>query len=373
VKISDKGAIPEETFTFTMVPATTDSITKDKTDYNINDKSGNVSVEPGVALGTGKDTLTYKYESTDASKAVNNKVTKDDQSFDLTGVTFDHAGVYRYYITETPPEKVEPYITYDSTKYVVDLYVYAESDGTYAPRDMVVTQIKTEGTKTTVSEKPQEICFENSINTKTVSITKEVVGEEYSSDELFDFYIMIPLGGTTIYLSKDSTIQAQIYDKDGALVNDKRSDDDGYVTLAVNGEIANATFDEIQTLGTHFQLKNGETLKVYAPVTMIYYVEEKDYTSEGYTQTYKYDEEGTKDSTTKTKDGEADTEHDALKTVVYGTTNTATNQVTFINTRELSTPNTGISVDLIPYVLVAVIAVCGAMLLISEKKRRTNR
>jgi hypothetical protein len=48
--------------------------------------------------------------------------------------------------------------------------------------------------------------------------------------------------------------------------------------------------------------------------------------------------------------------------------NTTSTTVTFTNKRELTTP-TGISVDVIPYVLVMLIAVCGAVLFISKKRR----
>jgi hypothetical protein len=57
---------------------------------------------------------------------------------------------------------------------------------------------------------------------------------------------------------------------------------------------------------------------------------------------------------------------------VKGTINTNTNEVEFVNTRNMETPNSGISMNVIPYVVILLVAVCGAILLVYNKKRRTH-
>jgi hypothetical protein len=43
--------------------------------------------------------------------------------------------------------------------------------------------------------------------------------------------------------------------------------------------------------------------------------------------------------------------------------------VAFTNKRTVDVPNSGISVDVIPYILVMIVAVCGGVLFISKKRR----
>jgi hypothetical protein len=358
INVNKNSSIPEETFSFTMEPATSDQIA--------GAKIGTVAVEPGLPLDD--DTLEYTFSSTDTAQVVNSQLTKTGETFDVSELGFDHAGIYRYYVEESIPETREPYITYSETKYMIDLYVYAESDGSYKIRDMSVTKIDGE---TTLSVKPQNINFENTINTKDLTISKTVVGEEYTSGEEFDFWIEIPVGGDTIKLSPNAVIQAALYDANG-LVKDSRTNNTGIVELKVNGddqELEKATVASVKAAGTNFKLKNGEYLQISAPATMIYFVVEDDYAEEGYVQTYKYDEEGLKNTATKSSEESIGVANDAHNKVIKGTVNTATNLLEFINTREISNPNTGINLDMLPYVLLTLIAVCGGILFINRKRR----
>jgi hypothetical protein len=364
VVINSNASIPQETFTFTMKPATKDQIDGEKV--------GTVSVESGAAL-TDND-VTYTFYSTDTANVdqTTGELTKTGEAFDITkanGVTFDHTGIYRYYIEETVPTSPEPYITYSNVKYMVDLYVYNDGSA-YVPQEMSVTKITTvAGKETTDPVKPKDINFENDINTYNLDISKTVSGEEYTKDEEFDFWIMIPRGGDTITLSQGATIQAQICDANGTAKKN--------VTLKVNGEPEGATADAagykyVVDNGTNFKLKSGQYLRICAPATMIYYVVEKDYSGEGYTQTYKYDEEGTKDSTTKSTDTSKTVANEAQGVVVKGTVNTAVNKLQFINSRTVKNTNTGISLEVAPYALIVLIAICGGILF-AIRKRRVDR
>jgi hypothetical protein len=129
----------------------------------------------------------------------------------------------------------------------------------------------------------------------------------------------------------------------------------------------------METYATEFKLKNGEYLEILgAPVTMVYKVAEvtdtEEFQKEGYTVSYLYEEYGANNTGTVTVGDAQEVEGN----VVQGTINTKSNEVTFINTREIEVPNSGISVDLLPYALVLLVALCGGILLIVSKKRRTN-
>jgi hypothetical protein len=361
VSVTEGAAIPEKTFTFTMTPVSEEDI-DGATDSN------GIKIEPGVSLGDA-DTVEYEFSSSDTDDAVDGKVTKSGESFDLTGVEFDHTGIYRYSVTEEPDENPEPYITFSSEEYTVDLYVLAgdndeEGNPTYVVKGVTVTK---DG-DSTYTYKPQGLTFTNKINDQLLTISKTVEGEEYTKDEMFDFYIEIPTGGDTITLDEGTVIYAKIYNGTSQ-VTDKRTNENGFVELTVKGDDKNPN---PKSDGTHFQLKAGEELRIYAPITMIYFVQEADYSGEDYTQTYSYLEKGTKSSLTlgNNTDGEYVScfNGDALK-VIKGTVNSDENTVAFKNTRNFEAPSTGINLAMLPYALITLCAVCGGILFISRKRR----
>jgi hypothetical protein len=365
VKVTKGAAIPEQKFTFKMTPVSAETIN------GAEDENG-IKIYPGVSLGTA-DTVEYDFSSSDTEKAVDGKVTQSGGSFDLTGVTFTHTGIYRYSITEDAAENPQPYITYSNEKYTVDLYVLAgdkdaEGKTTYVPQGVTVTK---DGVSNTTF-KPQDITFTNTINDNLLTISKTVEGEEYTKDELFDFYIKIPKGGDTIQLDGGTKLYAKILNGTEQVTDKDRTNSDGLVELTVNGD-NNA--DNVQTEGTHFQLKAGETLQISAPITMVYYVQEADYSDEDYTQYFTYNEEGKKtDSKTlgavyNTGDRVSCFDDSNNLKVVKGTINTATNEVSFINVRNFTAPSTGINLAMLPYALITLCAVCGGILFISRKRR----
>jgi hypothetical protein len=199
---------------------------------------------------------------------------------------------------------------------------------------------------------------------------KLVDGEEYTKDELFTFRILIPVGGTTIKLEQGETITAKIMNNNGE-VKDSRTNNTGIVNIVVNGENINAKMSEFATT---FQLKKDEWLQIEgAPVSMIYKVEEvvddatvnaskKSLIDEGYTTTYEYKETGDNAFTTTGH------QKDVSGYVKQGTINTDTNLLTFTNSRTVDV-GTGINLDLMPYVLITLIAVCGGVLLVVRKRR----
>jgi pilin isopeptide linkage protein len=376
VEISLDSTIPDETFTFKMTPATTAQINSAKI--------GNMDVEVGPELkkdGVTDDTVTLTFGSSDDTSTASaddhtvSDVTKST-TFDLTKLTFTHTGIYRYYISEVTSS--DTYITYDTHKYEVDLYVY-DYDGTCKVGAYTLKRIDSAGVYD--ATKPESVSFENKVNVCDITIHKTVAGETYSQNEAFTFYIRIPAGGDTITLTAGQTIHAEIWnatgyvsDNDITVKRDLKKNDEGVVIEELdmtNSELAQS-----------FTLHDGEYLKICgAPVSMIYYVCEADVTDEGYTQTYNYKESGTRQTTTAadvegqkaittttTKDDSGNDVTVNTPVVIKGTTNTTINTVTFINTRYINV-DSGINIDLTPYILVMVIAICGGLLFVIRKKR----
>jgi hypothetical protein len=313
-------------------------------------------------------------------------MTKD---FELTfkdgASAFDHSGIYRYVVSEVTKEEAEDktvtyekvqeqddgamhYISYDTTEYLVDLYVDQNSK-----KDFVV--YATSVTKKGSDKKPTDITFTNKIECGTITITKEVDGTEYTKDEAFQFYIMIPEKGDSIVLEESDKIYGQVYNADG-------TKDGELIELQTKG----ADIDADVTVGTPFKLKNGQSLQITAPLSMIFKVGELDYSQEGYTTEIEYEESGSyKKSATRdlddksnyskptysitTTDGENLT---GTATCVYGTTNTKGTDVLFTNTRNIS-PATGINLDFVPYVVVLALAIAAGGAVLIYKKKRTVR
>jgi hypothetical protein len=393
--------LPTQTFTVTMVPAGDDDLyttTKDEgtgTETKEAIKVSGVPVEAGVALKTNSVTFEVG-ASTDTSDPTGVDIV---QKFNLTqfadGTGFTKAGVYRYVVTETLPKDTEGkavtnngYIEYDPTKYIVDVFVRQNSSGAFVVTDIVLANEE--------ATKPTSIKFTNKIDVQNLTISKKITTDttEAKSGQLYEFEILIPIDGDSITLAatdKDnngSYFQAYILDSKGNKVIDEgsgndenkaRTDSTGLVKLYVKGQNINADIDEN---GTKFYLKAGEKLEVAAPVSMIFSVKEKDYTSDGYTTTINYYEDGNLATTRAegdtstavsftmlsnyniTKDGK-ELESNVLP---KGTVNTSGTDVVFTNKREI-VADSGLYVDFIPYVLVMLIAVGGCVLFLSKKRR----
>jgi hypothetical protein len=419
VKVESKGTLlPTMDFEITMVPATEEqlTVTKEVTDESTGTTSkvtealksaDGVKIEAGKNLQT--DTLTFSFDAKDSTAT--GSVTKTDSFKFTTKEAFDHAGVYRYYIyekfdtrkvtqnktdgegniiyqkdadtgvlltddsgnpipeTETVEVNNNGYIYYDATKYILDCYV-DKVDGNYIIFNYTLTQ---DG----ATAKPENVSFTNEVDCQSLKIYKEVDGTEYQSGQFYTFRILIPVGGTTIVLEDKQKMYAHIYDTNGMVIDteNNRTDEEGNVVLTVQGDGITADMGEY---GNEFKLKAGEWLQLDgAPVSMIYKVEEvvdevtdtsinKTIQEQDYTTSITYDEWGTYQSSDNTKLLNKSTKLDT--NAVQGTINTLKNEVTVTNKRTI-TVATGINVDVIPYVLVMLIAVCGAVLFISKKRR----
>jgi hypothetical protein len=373
------ASLPQETFYLTMVPAT--DVTADtKSGSNqvygggpaLNTKTVSVSFDSKSRTTTGlaKNTTTF-----DVSAATGFVATTTGEGEDATSVTFPHAGVYRYYIYESDKDGdplVKPenttkahYITYDYSKYIVDMLVEMNTSKQYVVTNTTVTKINGEGVLE--EAKPAEIAFTNTISCSKITISKAVVGQAYQANEAFKFYIMIPEEGDTIVLDDGDTVQYTIYDDEDEVQKTG--------TLACKGE---KITDDVVANGNEFELQDGWYMEITAPTSMIFKVQEDDYTGEGYTTTAKYLEAGTFASETKDANDTTYTavtgEGENAKTIVCvkGTANTQGTQVIFTNSRTI-TAETGIYLDFLPYVLALVGALAAAGVWFFFRKRRTVR
>jgi hypothetical protein len=359
---SKDTVVPSETFAFTMTPVAAADL------EGVTDANGH-TLEEGPALSNDEITISYDKDSK-ATDSSGKWVMTNSESFKLEFATeFSNTGVYRYEVKETGAvdadgnSLTQTYVDFDSSIYYVDVYITQDSSDNFVINKYVITKKNTSG-------KPNGITFTNKYNCADLNIYKTVSGTEYNQGEYYDFRILIPVGGTKITLSENQYFLAKIIDSTGAAVTDSRVDNDGYLKLYVKGNGIDA---DMKKFANAFQLKAGEHLQILdLPTTMIYKVEEdKDNAdAEGYTVTYDYTEAGTIKTDTQaelTNQGFTDQPDYS----VQGTINNATNTVTFINTRDM-TPPMGISLDILPFALIVLVAACGGVLLVIKKKRNAQ-
>jgi hypothetical protein len=178
-------------------------------------------------------------------------------------------------------------------------------------------------------------------------------GDYTNPDDEFTFQIKIPVGGVALDLKDGTDMQAYKITKnaDGSTTETKLTEDKA---ILVAGE---QTDDEgWQT----FTLKGGEQLVIYGvPTGMIYFVKETN--SLGYTTTHAH--------ITESETLNANTSYSDANPTDYYTIVSGNNIVAFKNTK--NQPNTGIRMDIIPYVVAifGVAIVAGSLVYVSRKKK----
>jgi pilin isopeptide linkage protein len=331
--IAEGGSISDVTFTFEMTPATVQDGTKDTANNTV--KSGIGDTLTAEIEFNAADTSDTDIAETDADTSTTT-VTKE-VTFDLEDLDFSDAGqgVYRYEVTEVTGDDEE--YTYDTTKYIVDLYVDADGN---------ITAIQAyKGTD------KAPIVFTNHCKTADLIIKKYIEGDQADPNQEFTFYIKVPVDGDALNLASGQELTAKKFDKDGKELTG--SDDKVVIKVAGTKAASSEAWSE-------FTLKGGEYVVIYGvPEGMIYWVKEADYSGDGY-KTYNTVVTGTNQESGASYGTTVSRETDQ-RTIVKDN-----NIVLFKNEKDV--PNTGISVDVIPYVLVVMAALCGAALFINKKR-----
>jgi hypothetical protein len=348
---------------------------------NVGSTISKLTVSAGPLDALPKKEVSYTYYSTQKAGA-SGVLTQDSESFDFSGVAdkVSDVGVYEYTVSESTvnadgsvtsganqhiyPEN--PWAANESAgsnKYTVDVFVLKnDTTGKFYIDSVMLTYPNQ-------TAKPSELKFVNVYDTTTLKIAKEVGGNAGEKNRDFTFYICIPEGGKTLTLTKDQVFTAKKYDSAGHEI--------GTVDIKVNGDYTTATGlaiknDAKETIATErdfttneFTLKDGEYIELEAPVGMIYFLREKDYSTEGYVTTVDYAHTSSASDTTGIT-GKELTYH-----LEEGQLTSGYNAVTYHNTKD-ATVATGVDVEVLPYVLIVAVALAGCLVLLF-KKRRTVR
>jgi hypothetical protein len=345
--ISEKGSVlPDETFSFTMVPATVTNVNgaAPKT-------ADGLEIVSGKALTTSTVTLPFNSANTNIVKTtVDGKYAeKLTGTFSLEGINWGtEPKVYRYTVSETNGES--EHIAYSTDQYTVDVYTNNEGKAVYAlcgEIDETTQLMKTD------EDSKKLLVFKNTASVDILKIEKVVTGALGSKTTQFDFTLDIPVGGEDINLKAGDTFT-------------------GKFTRASGSSKADVTEMTI-TVGTtaEFTLANGESLEIEGvPQGMIYIVKEDETTSADYTtsivgtttQIVNGKSQEVKATVDDGKEFDARSTAQDMKIVDGG------NSVVFTNDKDM-TP-TGLVLEYAPYLIGMLIVIAGAVLALVSKKKR---
>ena len=249
----DQNAVePNATFNYTIAPEETSEPTS--TGMPVAPGPGEaVSLSPSSVNYSGKD-----LSSKDNTGGTNTKTITAHLSVSFDTSKFKAPGIYRYKITQTPPDLDGLKVTHEAL--FLDVYVENGDNGDsgLVVKGCTLNTAAGSGSKTSG--------FENKYVTHKLTITKVVAGNQGDKNKDFEFTVTIKGADGETY-------------KYGTVKN-------GVTTMNQTTTKSGATFTET--------LKHGESVIVYGLSSNdTYAINEADYSSVGYKTSYKIGESGT--------------------------------------------------------------------------------
>lgn len=307
----DKYAVePNADFKYTIAPAEASELTN-------TGMPATAGVEGAVSLSPSS--VNYSAEglsSEDNADGVTKTITAQ-MSVSLVTSRFAAPGIYRYKITQTPPELDGPNVVYKEL--FLDVYVENGNSGLVAKGCTLSTAA---GSGSKISG------FENKYVTHKLTITKVVAGNQGDKNKDFEFTVTI------------KGVDGETY-KYGTVKN-------GVTTMNKTTTKSGATFTET--------LKHGESVIVYGLSSEDKFaVTEADYHGDGYKTSYKIG------------DGTNSTEGSSIAEEAIGAYDTT---VIFTNTKDATVP-TDVIRTVAPYV--AIVAFAAVMGVVFFRPRRNRR
>jgi pilin isopeptide linkage protein len=315
------GATPIENFVFKMVP-----------DSNASGTLDNIPIVPGISL-EDNGTVSLEFQSAEYGEQTG--------TFSFNNIQFEGTQIYRYIVSEVKPS--DSSVKYDGKNYTVDVKVVNGAITSVTSKEYGKTE-----------EEP--VVFVNTYKADELVIKKQVSGDLGDKSEKFKFELFIPGPGEGINITVGTQYPVYIYDS-----STKTKTQKGYVTVGQNYA---------------FELADGDMLYVEnVPENMIYTVTEvggKDYTTNiTCTTSVINDGSGEYDKNVVTVNGQKI--YDASNGNGHGTPIVVgENVIVFENIKDYNA-DTGVRLDVIPYIVVFIIAIAGVVVFLATRKKRENR
>lgn len=306
----NKDAVePNAQFKYSISPAETSELT-----------NTGMLVTAGVegAVSLSSSSVNYSdgsLSSEDNTDGVTKTITAQ-MSVSLNTSNFAAPGIYRYKITQTPPQLDGLNVTYQEL--FLDVYVENGNPGLVA-KGCTLSTAAGSGVKTSG--------FVNKYATHKLTITKVVAGNQGDKNKDFEFTVTI-----------------------------KGADGETYKYATVKGGTPSNKFKAASGTAISVSLKNGESVIFYGLSSEDKFaVTEADYHSEGYKTSYRIG------------DDTSSTEGNSIAEKGIGTSDTT---VTFTNTKEATVP-TDVIRTVVPYA--AIVAFAAVMGVVFFRPRRNRR
>ena len=308
---------PEETFTIKYTPV---SAKDAATGEDLVNAEG-VKVEiPAIA----DSTVIY------AEGAATTAGAKQEITVALQNVQWPYVGIYTYQVTEVAGNTAG--VSYDTTpRYLKVTVAYDENTQTYYTAFVTLSLADEDKDGITDGSKTDDI--ENVYSAGKLNVSKTVTGNMGDQEKYFE---------VVVTFTSEKPVNAPIYIKNGSKNYDKKIE-----TTEWSGEgpyTAEATIE----------VKHGDTVTFEnIPYNVKYVVAEKSYADVGYKTTYQYNLTGV--------DGQESSGHLRFKMVQ------AEQAVGITNNKE-TVVDTGIAMDTVPFIVMAVVAVLGVVAITAKKR-----
>lgn len=318
----DKSTRVEQSFTFkselsvpadTLVPNVTVS-------YSIvgeaADGSGRIAGPMSTTGGYVTVGSASFFSNTDSGTSVSKDVTVTFPKDIFTSV-----GIYRYKITQTIPANTGVEVKSSTTQYqYLDVFVQNKAGDTGLEVAYFVLASTANNTASSTSYTGKSDGFQNTYNSHTLTVKKEVAGNQGNRNQ--DFYFPITI------TNSEGTTKKYNYTKTGGT----------------------GTFTFTSGTSQTISLKHGETIEITGLTAGDTYTVSED-PADGYTTTYKID-----------------TGNETPYTTALTDSISADRTITFINTKNASTP-TGVILTFMPYILMILAGFVVASLFLRRKRR----
>jgi hypothetical protein len=343
-------SVQDLAFDYTLAPTST-------TDTASTNTTSTVAYSTGPALDEA--TVTFAYGDTFTTSGDLDTATKYAE-FDLSDLLSDEygQGVYRYTLSEAMDEDSDnTSVPASETTYQLDIYVtYNETSEANEISYVIAREITENG----VGDKLSTLSYEHGSTGTDLIITSHVEGNFLDVDHEFTYTINIPVegmgdagavGGVTLHEGQE--ISATLYTRK----DDDSGDFDATPVTIIVGQTYEWTMKD-----TEYLVVTGLNIGTIFTVTQS---EDSDY---GTRNTYSFID-GTVGSMVKSgtsslgneKDYEVSADKQGVQ--IYSDSN----KIDFYNKRDIVV-DTGVTVDVLPYVLVMVMALCGGILFVSKKR-----
>ncbi|HUM84892.1 MAG TPA: hypothetical protein PLN48_14195 [Lachnospiraceae bacterium] len=365
--VMDEGAnVPNTTFSYTIETGATVAATGTTPEVRAGSDATGTPTIGAAAFSSGDPTGTSAAKlaaDDDPALTGSQKYAKKTVTVNFTSVSFPYPGIYRYIITEGTASNPKG-ITNDAINpRYLDVYIQdADGNGTlsvqgYRLHNNTSVAVKSNGNYAGGrAASGKDTGFDNTYDTKNLTISKTVTGNQGDRGEYFPFTITINgANPSTVY-----TVDLTKADPSAAVKSQT-----GVTTAETNP--GTQTSDAAGNLTCTYYLKADQSVVIKGiPAGATYTVTEGVLSAEGYTTSYKVTNTDTAEVINDTATGTAYADGS------FAVPGKDVNQTAAFTNDRAGTVPTGLFYDMAPYIFMVVIAIASVMIFFFGKRNKKH-